>query len=67
MKSFNDMDCIHDNEVNTIAEFKLINGILNPSKNTNNIKIYYYPVMHVSMNTRKGKAIYIYILNLIRH
>ena len=34
MKSFNDMNCIHDIEVNNIAEFNLLLIILNTSKHT---------------------------------
>ena len=55
MKSLNNMNCIHDNEVNNIAELKLLHDILNPSKHTKNINIHESPYLHVCMNTHRVK------------
>ena len=50
------MTCIHDNKVNNIAEFNLLHDIINPSKCTKKWDSHYYPILHVCMNTIKGKA-----------
>ena len=51
MKSLNDINCIHLNKVNNIAEWNLLHVILNTSKLTKNINIYYNPILNVCMNT----------------
>ena len=52
----NIMTCIHDKEVNKMSEFNLLNGIINPPKRNKLFNNYYSPILHVCMNTRKGKA-----------
>ena len=47
---------IHNNEVNNIAECIFLHDIINPPKRTKNLNSYYSPILHVCMNTRKGKA-----------
>ena len=47
---------IHDNEVKKIAEFNLLHDIINPPKRAKKINSHYYPIIHVCMNTRKGRA-----------
>ena len=47
---------IHDYEVKNVAECNLLHDIINPPKRTKNINIYYYPILHGCMNTRKGRA-----------
>ena len=47
---------MHDNEVNNIAEYNELHGILNYYKPTKNINNNYYPILHVCMNTRRVKA-----------
>ena len=56
MKIVDGMNCIHDNVVNKRAECNLLHDILNPYKCTKNINTHYYPIIHVCMNTRKGRA-----------
>ena len=56
MKSLNDINCIHLNKVNNIAEWNLLHVILNTSKLTKNINIYYNPILNVCMNKCRGKA-----------
>ena len=48
------MNFIHDNEVNKIDEFNLLNYILNPYKHTKDINIHYYTILHGCINTNKG-------------
>ena len=55
MKRPNGMNCIHNNDVNKISECNLLHDILNPSKRTKNINNNYSPILHVCMNTRKGR------------
>ena len=45
------MICIHENEVNKIAECDLLHDILNPSKRTKHFNSRYYPIIHGCMNT----------------
>ena len=40
------MDCIHENEVNKIAEFNLLHDIINPSK-THTQNIHHPTILHV--------------------
>ena len=56
MKSLNNMNRIHDNKVINISEYNLLHDVLNPSKRTKNIKINYYPILHVFMNTCRAIA-----------
>ena len=50
------MTRIHNNEVKNIAECNLLHDIINPPKRAKNLNSHYYPILHVCMNTRKGKA-----------
>ena len=52
----NGMTHIHDKEVNKITEWYLLHYIINPPKLTKYLNIYYSSILHVCMNTRKGKA-----------
>ena len=56
MKSLNDMNRIHNNKVNNTSGWNLLHAILNSSKRTKNMNIHYYPILHVCMNTSRGKA-----------
>ena len=47
------MTCIHDNEVNKIAEFNFLHGIINPTKITKNRHC--SSIIHECINTRKGR------------
>ena len=51
----NDMIHIHDKEVNNIAEWNLIQDIINPPKRAKILNIHYYPILHGWMNTRNGR------------
>ena len=55
-KIFNDINLLHNKDVNNIAKYILLHGILNSSKRTKNINSHYSPLLHGFMNTRKGKA-----------
>ena len=46
----------HDNGINDIAEWNLLNDILNPSRNGKRKNYYYYPIVHVCIHTLMGKA-----------
>ena len=48
----NDMTCIHDNEVNKIAEYNVLHDIINSPKLTKNLNIHCCPIQHGCMNTR---------------
>ena len=50
------MNCIHDNEVNNIAECNLLHDIPNSSKFTKNINSHYSPILHGCLNTHMGKS-----------
>ena len=50
------MTLIHDKEVNKIAEFNLLNDIINTPKRNKRLYSHYYPILHGCMNTRRGKA-----------
>ena len=50
------MTYIHYNKVNNISEYNLSHYILNYPKCTKTLKIHYYPILRVYINTRKGKA-----------
>ena len=58
------MNRIHENKVNNIDECNLLHDTLKTSKRTKNINSHYSPILHVFMNTCKGKVKYkkIYIL-----
>ena len=47
---------IHDKEVNTIAECKLLHNIINPPKLAKILKSHYSPILRGCMNTRIGRA-----------
>ena len=63
MKRLNGMNHIHDNEVNKIAEWNLLQDIINTSRRTKNINRHYYPILHGCINTQKGKARFKIFLN----
>ena len=50
------MTCMHDNEINNIAECNLLHDIINPTKFTKHLNIHYSTILHVSINTIKVKA-----------
>ena len=52
----NEMIYMYDNEVRNIAEWNLLHDIINPPKRARNINSHYSPIIHVCMNTRKGRA-----------
>ena len=52
----NGMNCINKKEVNTISECNLLYDIINPSEITKYINTHYSPILHVCINTWKGKA-----------
>ena len=56
IKNLNDMARIHDEKVNKIAECNLLHNIISPPKRTKILNIHYYPIIHVYMNNRKGRA-----------
>ena len=56
-KIMNDLNHIHDNKVNNIAECNLIHDILNPPKLTQNINSHYSPIIHGCINTCKSRVI----------
>ena len=47
------MTCIHENEVNKIAECNLLHDILNPSKHTENLNSNYSNIVHACINTQR--------------
>ena len=49
------MVCIHENEVNKIAEWNLPHDILNPSEHSKILNGHYYHILHGCMNSRKGR------------
>ena len=46
MKSLNDMNHVHNKDLNNISEFNLLNGIQNYSKHTKTINIHYSTCMY---------------------
>ena len=54
IENWNKMIYIHDEEVKNIAEYNLLNDIINPPKRAKYINIHYSPILHRSMNTRNG-------------
>ena len=56
MKSFNDMNRIHDSTVNNVSEFDLIHDILNTSKLIKYMSIHYYPILHGGINRHRGRV-----------
>ena len=46
------MTCIHDNEVNKIAEYNVLHDIINSPKLTKNLNIHCCPIQHGCINTR---------------
>ena len=55
IKRQNSMTCIHENEVNKITKWNLLHDVLNPYKHTKNKNSHYSPIIHVCMNTGKGR------------
>ena len=53
MRILNDMNPIHDNKINNIAEYNVLHGILNNSKGTKNINHHYLPILRGCMNTSR--------------
>ena len=49
------MNCTHDNKVNNMSEGNLLHVMLNPSKRIKIMNSNYSPILHVCMNTCKGK------------
>ena len=47
--------CIHNNELQNIAECNLLHDTINPPKRAKNLNNHYSPSLHGCMNTRKGK------------
>ena len=47
---------IHYKEVNNTAKRNLLHDIINPPKLSKSMNNHYYPILHVCMNTRKGRA-----------
>ena len=47
---------IHNNEVKNIAECNLLYDIINPPKRAKHLNSRYSPIIHICMNTRKGRA-----------
>ena len=47
---------IHDKEINKIASCHLLHDIINPPRRVKFLNSHYYPIIHVCMNTRKGRA-----------
>ena len=47
---------IHDNKVKNIAEFNLLNDIINTPERPKYINIHYSPILHGSINIIGGKA-----------
>ena len=45
----------HDNGINDIAEWNLLNDILNPSRNGKRKNCYYYVILYECINTLRGK------------
>ena len=56
MKIFNNMNLIHDNEVNLISDYNLLYDILNTSKYTKIKNKHYSHILNRCMNTREGKS-----------
>ena len=56
MNNKHDMNNGHDNYVNNIAECNLLHDILNTSKCVEIKKYHCSPILHIFMNTRRGKA-----------
>ena len=50
------MNHINYNKENNIDECNLLHDMLNTSKCTTNINNHYYHILHVCMNTFKGKV-----------
>ena len=50
------MTCIHEKEVNKIAECNLLHDIINPPSHNKNLNSRYSPILHGCMNTIIGKA-----------
>ena len=47
---------MHDNKLNKISDFNLLQDIINPPKCTKTLNSHYSPILHGCVNTREGKA-----------
>ena len=47
---------MRNNEVKSTAECNLLHDIINTPKSATNLNIRYSPILHVYMNTRKGRV-----------
>ena len=50
------MTRIYNNEVKNISECNLLHEIINPPKRAKKLTIHYSRIIHVCMNTKKGRA-----------
>ena len=50
------MTCIHNKEVNKMAECNLLHGIINPPKYTKILNGHYSPIINRCMNNIRGKS-----------
>ena len=50
------MTCIHENEVNIMAQYNLLHDIINNSKRTKKLKIHHSPIWNGYINTQKDRA-----------
>ena len=50
------MTRINDDEVNKTSEWNLLHDIINPPKRTKKLNSHYFPILHVCINTRKGRS-----------
>ena len=65
IENWNDLIHIHEKEVNKIAKYNLLYGIINPPKRAKNINIHYSPILHGFMNPIKGRAKFNSFQNLL--
>ena len=52
----NDTIHVHDKEVNKIAEYYLLNDIINPPTRANNLDVQYSFMLHGCMSNRYGRV-----------
>ena len=50
------MTRINNNEVRNISVWNLLHDIINHTKSAKVLNSHCYPILHIFMNTRKGKA-----------
>ena len=58
IEKLNDMIHIHEKEVNKKSGCNLLQGMINPPKRAKKLNNHYYPILHVCMNTTKGREKY---------